>query len=95
MKRYDRHQNSLNNSLLQLCVLSCYLVHPKTSSIFHTEQSCDRLKFHMSAAQKKEQKKKNVEKNKTKNKKTNKKPPKNKTKITTTTTTKMHLGHVF
>ena len=32
------------------CVLSCILFIQKSSSIFHTEQSCDRLKFEMSAA---------------------------------------------
>ena len=38
MKRHDRH----NILFIQ-----------KSSSIFHTEQSCDRLKFDTSAAQKK------------------------------------------
>ena len=46
-------QNTLNNRLLQLCVLSCIL-HPKSSSIF---QSCERLKSDTSAAQTKKKKK--------------------------------------
>ena len=37
---------------LQRCVLSCILFIQKSSSIFHTEQSCDRLKSDTSAAQK-------------------------------------------
>ena len=57
MKRHDRHnKNTLNNRLLQLCVLSCILFIQKSSSIFHTDQSCDRIKFEMSAAQKKKKK---------------------------------------
>ena len=35
------------------CVLSCILFIQKSSSLFHTEQSCDRLKFETSAAQEK------------------------------------------
>ena len=35
------------------CVLSCILFIQKSSSIFHTEQSCGRLKFDTFAAQKK------------------------------------------
>ena len=48
----------LKNRLLQLWVLSCILFIQKSSSTFHTEQNCDRLKSNMSAAQKKKKKKK-------------------------------------
>ena len=49
----DIRQNTAlkNNRLLQLCVLSCILFIQKSSSIFYTEQSCDRLKSDTPAAQ--------------------------------------------
>ena len=77
-------QNILNNIILQLCVLSCSLFIQKSSSIFHTEQSCDRLKSDTSAAQKKTNKQ--TDKNK------NKQTDKNKN---TTFKKKLHLGQVF
>ena len=80
MKRLDR-QTTLNNRLLQLCVLSCILFVQNSSSIFHTEQSCDQLKFGMSAAQKK--------------KRQQQKQKQNKTKTKTKEPLKMHLGQVF
>ena len=52
-KTWQAQSNTLNNRLLQLCVLSCILFIQKSSSTFHTEQSCDQLKFKTSAAQKK------------------------------------------
>ena len=42
------------------CILSCILFIQKSSSLFHTEQSCDRLKFETSAAQEKKKKKKTM-----------------------------------
>ena len=57
----DTIKHFLYNRLIQLCVLSCIWFIHKSSSIFHTEQSCDRLKFDMFAAQ---EKKKNVKKKK-------------------------------
>ena len=68
MKRHDRHKNTLNNRLVQLFFLSCILFIQKSSSIFHTGKSCDRLKVDTSAAQKKEQKGGGPSKNKTKQK---------------------------
>ena len=54
-KIWQTQWNTLNNRLLQLCVLSCILLIQKSSSIF---QSCDRLKSDTSAAQEKKKKKK-------------------------------------
>ena len=39
--------------VLQICVLSCILFIQKSSSIFHTKQSCDRLKCNTSAVREK------------------------------------------
>ena len=62
-KTWQTQSNTLNNRLLQLCVLSCILFIQNSSSILHAEQNCDRLKFKTSAAQKKKKKKKkNVKK---------------------------------
>ena len=55
VKIWQTQWNTLNNRLLQLCVLSCILLIQKSSSIF---QSCDRLKSDTSAAQEKKKKKK-------------------------------------
>ena len=50
IKHFEKHTSSTLCSVL-------YLVHPQIkvhiSYIFHTEQSCDRLKFDTSAAQQK------------------------------------------
>ena len=53
-KIWQTQWNTLNNRLLQLCVLSCILFIQKSSSIFH---SCDWLKSDTSAAQGKKKKK--------------------------------------
>ena len=50
-KTWQTQSNTLNHILLQPCVLSYILFIQKSSSLFHTEQSCDRLKFETSAAQ--------------------------------------------
>ena len=65
-KRHDRHNKTLwttdfINSVF--CLVSCSS--KKISSIYHSEQSCDQLKFETSAAQKKKMLK-NKNKNKTK-----------------------------
>ena len=63
--RHDRHNKTLRTTdSFNSCVLSCTLFIQKSSSIFHTEQSCDRLKFDTSAAQKKTKQNKNVKKKK-------------------------------
>ena len=54
MKIYDRHNKTLwTTDFLQLCVLSYILLIQKSSSLFYTKQSCDRLKSDTSAAQEK------------------------------------------
>ena len=72
MKRHDRHNKTLcTTDFFNSCVLSCILFiqnhilmydieikfDMKSSSLFHTEKSCDRPKFGTSAAQKKKKKK--------------------------------------
>ena len=56
-----KHFEQLTTSTV-VCPVSCSSKNQKSSSIFHTEQSCDRLKSDTSAAQKKKTKTKTKKK---------------------------------